>query len=206
MLFLLQLPIMLELAPPSDHLRIFPPVKLHFCFWCMRISQNLETLLQIYISIFLSMLRLVLLPNLSSSVLSPVNCGRLTFQEREKFNLQRAVGEQRNWQCIFPQNVSRFLVCSSGRIGQNFQNEVSVIRSIVPEFVAQQLNNLNRKLRGVRISEIINLHRSVWNEIGPIHRQRANTPYKACTSCKIVNQRMTNFRTLHCRMQKTQLL
>ena len=83
MLFLLQLPIMLELAPPCDHLRIFPPVKLHFCFWCMRISQNLETLLQIYISIFLSILRLVLLPNLSSSVLSPVNCGWLTFQERE---------------------------------------------------------------------------------------------------------------------------
>ena len=38
----------------------------------------------------------------------------------------------------------------AGRIGQNFQNEVLMERSIVPEFVAYQLNHLNRNLRGVR--------------------------------------------------------
>ena len=37
------------------------------------------------------------------------NCGWVTFLEKDKFNLQRVVGKQRNWQSIFPQNVAFFV-------------------------------------------------------------------------------------------------
>ena len=37
------------------------------------------------------------------------NCGWPTFQERDKYNLQRVVGKQRNQQSIFPQNVTFFV-------------------------------------------------------------------------------------------------
>ena len=33
-------------------------------------------------------------------------CGWLTFQERERFTLQRVIGKQRNAKWIFPQNVT----------------------------------------------------------------------------------------------------
>ena len=36
------------------------------------------------------------------------NCGWLTFKERGKFNLQRVVGKQQNWQSIF-QKKNRYL-------------------------------------------------------------------------------------------------
>ena len=35
-------------------------------------------------------------------------CGWLTFQKRDKFNLQRLVSKQRNWQSIFPQYITWF--------------------------------------------------------------------------------------------------
>ena len=47
-----------------------------------------------------------------------------------QINLQRVVCKQRNWQWIFPQNVTFFSECNSDRIGQNIQNEVSLERSI----------------------------------------------------------------------------
>ena len=34
------------------------------------------------------------------------NCGWLTFKERDKFNLQRVVGKQQNWQSIFQKKKS----------------------------------------------------------------------------------------------------
>ena len=49
------------------------------------------------------------------------NCGWLTFLERDKFNLQRVVGKQQNWQWIFPQHVNL---------------EILVERSIFADFVS----------------------------------------------------------------------
>ena len=49
------------------------------------------------------------------------NCGWVTFLEKDKFNLQRVVGKQRNWQWIFPQNVAFFCECNFVRIGQNIK-------------------------------------------------------------------------------------
>ena len=51
------------------------------------------------------------------------------FLGKGQINLQRA-SVQRNWQWIFPQNVTFFSECNSDRIGQNIQNEVSLERSI----------------------------------------------------------------------------
>ena len=55
----------------------------------------------------LSCLLAVLLPTLLSFFAR--NCGWLTFKERGKFNLQRVVCKQRNWQWIFPQIVTLFV-------------------------------------------------------------------------------------------------
>ena len=52
------------------------------------------------------------------------------FLGKGQINLQRVVCKQRNWQWIFPQNVTFFSECNSDRIGQNIQNEVSLERSI----------------------------------------------------------------------------
>ena len=52
------------------------------------------------------------------------------FLGKGQINLQRVVCEQRNWQRIFPLNVTFFSKCNSERIGQNIQNEVSLERSI----------------------------------------------------------------------------
>ena len=48
---------------------------------------------------------------------------------------------------------------------------------MIPEFVAYHLNQ-SLKPEAKRGSEIHNLHRSIWNKIGPIHQQRANTPIR----------------------------
>ena len=53
------------------------------------------------------------------------NCGWLTFQKRDKFNLKRVDG-------FLPKNVTWFFVYNIFvRIGQNFQNEVPVERAIL---------------------------------------------------------------------------
>ena len=70
----------------------------------------------------------------------PWNYGGLTFQERRKFYPERvAVLEKEiGSRFFFPQMLKRFLCVTPAGIGQNFQNEVSVQRSILPEFVAYQ--------------------------------------------------------------------
>ena len=68
-------------------------------------------------------------------------CGWLTFQKRDKFNLQRLVSKQRNWQSIFPQYITWFFVYNVFRIGTNFQNEVSVERSAFADVSAYQLKS-----------------------------------------------------------------
>ena len=59
------------------------------------------------------------------------------FLGKGQINLQRA-SVQRNWQWIFPQNVTFFSECNSDRIGQNIQNEVSLERSIFEVVVVYQ--------------------------------------------------------------------
>ena len=53
------------------------------------------------------------------------------FLEKGQINLQRVVCKQRNWQWIFPQNVTFFSEYNFDRIFQNIQNEVSLERSIL---------------------------------------------------------------------------
>ena len=111
--------------------------------------------LRIYFDLFLSLSFFSLpfffissfLPILSSCFLAR-NCGWPTFKERDKFNLQRVVGKQRNWQWIVPQHLTIFCECNGVRISQNIQNEVSL--EIFADFVAYQLINLNWKLNGYK--------------------------------------------------------
>ena len=70
----------------------------------------------------------VLLPTLSS--LFCMELWVANFLGRGQINLQRVVCKQRNWQWIFPQNVTFFSECNSDRIGQNIQSEVWLERSI----------------------------------------------------------------------------
>ena len=79
---------------------------------------------------------------------------------RDKFNLQRVVSKQQNWQWIFPQKVT-FCECNSVKISQNIQNEVPLERSPFADVVAYQFINLNRKING---SGKENIYRSIWNE------------------------------------------
>ena len=110
----------------------------------MRKSQNLDLLLRIYfnlsvlLSFFLclSCLSAVLLPTLWS--LFCMELWLANFLGKGQINLQRVVCKQRNWQWIFPQNVTFFIECNSDRIGQNIQNEVSLERSIFEVVVVYQ--------------------------------------------------------------------
>ena len=62
------------------------------------------------------------------------------FLGRGQISLQRVVGKhQRNWQWIFPKNVTFFCECNSIRVGQNIQNKVSLERSLF-SIVANQFN------------------------------------------------------------------
>ena len=54
-----------------------------------------------------------------------------------------------------------FFVCNSVRIGQNFQNEVSMERCIFAEVAASPRNSFNWKLDG---SKKENMHCSIENE------------------------------------------
>ena len=60
------------------------------------------------------------------------------FLGRGQINLQRVVCKQRNWQWIFPQNVTFFSECNFDRIFQNIQNELSLERSIFEVVVVYQ--------------------------------------------------------------------
>ena len=65
------------------------------------------------------------------------NCGSLTFYERGRLIFKEyVVCKQRNWQWIFPQNVTFFSEYNFDRIFQNIQNEVSLERSILEVVVA----------------------------------------------------------------------
>ena len=71
-----------------------------------------------------------------------------------QINLQRVVCKQRNWQWIFPQNVTFFSECNSDRIGQNIQNEVSLERSIFEVVVvAEALQSCREGLKGAMCEE-----------------------------------------------------
>ena len=93
----------------------------------MRKSKNLDLFLWIYVNLSLllsfflclSCLLAVLLPTLSS--LFCMELWVANFLGRGQINLQRVVCKQRNWQWIFPQNVTFFSECNSDRIGQNIQ-------------------------------------------------------------------------------------
>ena len=110
----------------------------------MRKSQNLDLLLRIYfnlsvlLSFFLclSSLSAVLLPTLWS--LFCMELWLANFLGKGQINLQRVVCKQRNWQWIFPQNVTFFSECNFDRIFQNIQNEVSLERSIFEVVVVSQ--------------------------------------------------------------------
>ena len=110
----------------------------------MRKSQNLDLFFKIYfnlsllLSFFLclSCLSAVFLPTLSS--LFCMELWLANFLGKGQLNLQRVVCKQRNWQWIFPQNVTFFSECNSDRIGQNIQNEVSLERSIFEVVVVYQ--------------------------------------------------------------------
>ena len=110
----------------------------------MRKSQNLELSLRMYFNLSL-LLSFFPLPFLFSSsfvahfivlVLHGIQW-LANFLGKGQINLQRA-SVQRNWQWIFPQNVTFFSECNSDRIGQNIQNEVSLERSIFEVVVVYQ--------------------------------------------------------------------
>ena len=67
---------------------------------------------------------------------------------KAKIYFQRVPCKQRNWQCIFPQNVTFFSQCNYVRIGQTIQNEISLERSIFADVVAYQFINWNWEQNG----------------------------------------------------------
>ena len=70
---------------------------------------------------------------------------RLSYALRKyNFNLPRVVGEKAKLAVDFPQNITCFFVCNCVRIGQNFQNELSIgERSIFVYVAIYQLGSLN---------------------------------------------------------------
>ena len=92
---------------------------------------------------------------------------------------QRVVGKQRNWQWIFPQNVTLFCKCNSVRICQNIQNDVSLERSIFADAVTYQFINFNWKLNGSREE---NMHWSIWNKNDQSSHRRVNC---VCNKCEL---------------------
>ena len=93
------------------------------------------------------------------------NCGWLTFQEGDKFNFQRVVCKQQNWQWISPQNVTFLWECNSVRFGQNIEYKVSLERSIFADVVAYQFINFNWNLSGGFRENCV--HRSIWGRVRP---------------------------------------
>ena len=56
------------------------------------------------------------------------NCTWLTFQERNKFNFQRVLCKQGNWQQIFPQNVTFFVSVSLSGSSSETQGQIKGAR------------------------------------------------------------------------------
>ena len=103
-------------------------------FFCESISIFLSCSL---FFLCLSCLLAVLLPTLSSLFCMELWLANFLGKPGQ-INLQRVVCKQRNWQWIFPQNVTFFSECNSDRIGQNIQNEVLLERSIFEVVVVYQ--------------------------------------------------------------------
>ena len=93
--------------------------------------------LLLFFFLCLSCLLAVLLPTLSSLFCMELWLANFLGKPGQ-INLQRVVCKQRNWQWIFPQNVTFFSECNCDRIGQNIQNEVSLERSIFEVVVVYQ--------------------------------------------------------------------
>ena len=110
-------------------------------FFTMCKSQNLDLFCEsiaIFLScslfsLCLSCLLAVLLPTLSSLFCMELWLANFLGKSGQ-INLQRVVCKQRNWQWIFPQNVTFFSEYNFDRIFQNIQNEVSLERSILEGF------------------------------------------------------------------------
>ena len=85
------------------------------CHACMRKSQNLDLFcesISILLSCSLFSFAFLVYQQFCYPLYRPSFawiCGWLPYQERGKFNLQRVVCKQRNWQSIFPQNVTFFV-------------------------------------------------------------------------------------------------
>ena len=114
----------------------------------MRTGQNLD-LLRIYSdlsrSLFFCPLPFFIISSFDAHfivfLLDGILSGQL-FQERDKYNLQRVVGKQRNWRCFFPQKLP-FCESNSARIGQNIQKKISLESSIFGDVVAHQFVDLH---------------------------------------------------------------
>ena len=96
------------------------------------------------------------------------NCGWLTFQERDQFNLQRIVIEQQNWQWIFPLNVNIFLYLTLSGL--------SIVSKMSYLWTDLSLLNKYLKLKAKRVQEGLNdyMHRSTWYETDQGHRRKFN--------------------------------
>ena len=134
----------------------------NLAFFCKSISIFLSRSL---LFLYLSSLLAVLLLTLSSFFW--MELWLANFLGKGQISLQRE-GKQRNWQWIFPENVTFFCECNSVRVGQNIQDKVSLERSLFTDIVAKQFN-LNWKLNGSRKE---NMHCSIWNENNQSSRQR----------------------------------
>ena len=97
----------------------------NLAFFCKSISIFLSRSL---LFLYLSSLLAVLLLTLSSFFW--MELWLANFLGKGQISLQRVVGKQRNWQWIFPENVTFFCECNSVRVGQNIQNKVSVWKDL----------------------------------------------------------------------------
>ena len=97
------------------------------------------------------------------------NCGWLTFQERDQFNLQRIVIEQQNWQWIFPQMLIFFFLYLT-------LSRLSIVSKMSYLWTDLSLLNKYLKLKAKRVQEGLNdyMHRSTWYETDQGRRRRFN--------------------------------
>ena len=126
----------------QPHQYYCPKYCFFLCFSRMRTSQNMDFFgKSIYILLTILALFFPFAFPFYTQFWFAWICGWLTFQKRDKFNLQRLVSKQRNWQSIFPQYITWFFAYNVVRIGKNFQNEVSVERSALADVSAYQLKS-----------------------------------------------------------------
>ena len=151
----------------------------------MRKSQNLDLFCESFsiflscslFSLCLSCLLAVLLPTLSS--LFCMELWLANFLWKRQINLQRVVCKQRNWQWIFPQNVTFFSEYNFDRIFQNIQNEVSLERSIFEVVVFINLYPASRS-PSIFLDKLGRLKRNVawWDKTGTILEPQTNRVLK----------------------------